>query len=256
MTRTRLVSFRSGELTLRGYLHRPEGAGPFPAVIWNHGSERRPGSFDELGGFYTSAGFVLFCPHRHGHGRSPGEYALGVVPKGSRAQSIRWLIELHEDYLADTLAAVSWLGRQPFVDPSRMAMSGVSHGAIQTILAAEVDAKTAAYVPFAPAAMGWRGNPELQDRLLRAVRKAPAPMFLLQAENDYSLGPSEILGAELERKGEPNRARVYPSYGQGNASGHGAFACRGMDLWGADVCAFLDKVLVVGLGSSLSMSAH
>jgi carboxymethylenebutenolidase len=240
-----LVSFPAGELTLRGYLYEPEGGGPFPAMIWNHGSERDPGSPHELGRFYASAGYVCFCPHRHGHGLSPGEYALGVVPARTRAQGIHALIALHEDYVRDTVAAATWLSGQAFVDSTRLAMSGVSHGGIQTILAAEADAGMAAYVPFAPAAMGWRGNPELQERLLHAVSKARAPMFLLQAENDYSLGPSEILGAELERKGEPNRARVYPPYGPDHASGHGAFACRGMDVWGADVCAFLAGALAV-----------
>lgn len=234
-----LVSFPAGELTLRGYLYEPEGAGPFPAIAWNHGSERDPGSHDELGRFYTSAGYVFFAPHRRGHGLSPGEYSLGVVPTGTRAEGIHALIELHEDYLRDTVAAATWLSGQAWVDPTRMAMSGVSHGGIQTILAAEADAGMAAYVPFAPAAMGWQGNPELQERLERGVQKARAPMFLLQAENDYSLGPSEILGAELERKGEPNRVRVYPPYGPDHASGHGAFACQGMAVWGADVCAFL-----------------
>jgi carboxymethylenebutenolidase len=240
------VSFRAGNLTLHGFLYRPEGPGPFAAVIWNHGSERQPGSQDKLGMFYASAGYVCFCPHRHGHGLSPGEYALGAVPTGTREQGIHALIGLQEDYLRDTVAAATWLSGQAFVDPTRMAMSGVSHGAIQTILAAEADAGPAAYVPFAPAAIGWQGNPELQERLERAVRSARAPMFLLQAENDYSLGPSEILGAELERKGAPNLVRVYPPYGHDQASGHGAFARHGMDVWGADVCAFLDEALTAG----------
>ena len=99
------------------------------------------------------------------------------------------------------------------------------------------------YVPFAPAAMSWRGNPELHRRLLRAVREADGPIFLLQAENDYDLGPSEVLGTELCRKDAPNRACVYPRYGTSPPAGHGDFACRGMDVWGEDVCAFLAVVL-------------
>ncbi|MGC1582802.1 MAG: hypothetical protein WA766_15040, partial [Candidatus Acidiferrales bacterium] len=37
-----------------------------------------------------------------------------------------------------------------------------------------------------PGAMSWR-NPALRERLERAVRNAKAPIFLAQAENDYSL---------------------------------------------------------------------
>src|SRR4249919_2886255 len=36
------VEYPSGKLTLPGVLYRPAGKGPFPAVIWNHGSEKTP----------------------------------------------------------------------------------------------------------------------------------------------------------------------------------------------------------------------
>ena len=70
-------------------------------------------------------------------------------------------------------------------------------------------------------------------------------MFLLQAENDYNLGPSELLGAELTHKGKPNRAKIYPAFGDQNdpRSGHGGFAVRGSDVWGADVMGFLHEIL-------------
>lgn len=247
-----LVSFPSGDLALRGHLYLPDGPSRFPAVVWNHGSERLPRPPDELGRFYTSAGYALFAPHRHGHGLSPGEYSIDSVPERARrlaqnggsyrCEAIGLLIELHEAEMEDTIAAVSWLSKQACVDATRMAMSGVSHGAIQVLLAAEAGAGTSAYVPFAPAAMAWRGNPELQHRLLSAVWAADAPIFLVQAENDYCLGPSELLGNALRRKGGFNRARVYPPFGSGRASGHAGFACQGTGVWGTDVRAFLNEV--------------
>jgi poly(3-hydroxybutyrate) depolymerase len=36
------VSFRNGDLTLQGTIYKPQGTGPFPAVVYNHGSA--PGS--------------------------------------------------------------------------------------------------------------------------------------------------------------------------------------------------------------------
>ncbi len=245
-----LVSFPGGARTLRGHLRMPKGDGPFPAVLWNHGSERSPAAHRELGAFYASAGYVLFEPHRRGHGRSPGHHFAGALRSRAGSQPRETVIEavvgMHELHLDDTLAAARWLADQPFVDAGRMAMSGVSHGGIQTLLAAEAGAGMLAYVPFAPAAIAWPGNPELHDRLRRAVRRADAPVLLLQAENDYSLGPSEVLGEELLRKGGPNRARVYPAYGASHGSGHGKFACLGTDVWGTDVRAFLDARLRAG----------
>lgn|SRR5262245_8047880 len=247
-----LVSFPSGNSTLRGFLHRPAGAGPFPALSWSHGSERDPDPGTALPGFYTSGGYVFFEPHRRGHGKSPGEYfAEGLQRKAQtessdepayRRRVAELVIDLHERQLSDTIAALDWLSRQPFVDAERVAMSGVSYGGIQTLLAAEADAGARAYVPFAPAAMAWDTNPELRERLLAAVRRASEPVFMLQAENDYSLGPTEVLGDELRSKGKPNDARVYPPFGRTPEDGHG-FALGGIDVWGGDVRAFLDEAI-------------
>jgi dienelactone hydrolase len=248
-----LVSFPSGNLTLRGFLTRPDGRGPFPAVSWNHGSERHPGSRTSLAEFYASSGFVFLEPHRRGHGESPGEhFADGLEararsetddPAAFRRRVVDLVIELHELQLRDTIAALDWLRNQPFVDGGRVVVSGASYGGIQTMLAAEADAGAHAYVPFAPAAIAWDSSPALRERLLRAVSEAAAPMFLLQAENDYSLGPSEVLGWELRRKGPPSRAHIYPAFGGTPQDGHSGFACEGMGVWGVDVRGFLNEVL-------------
>jgi len=250
-----LVSFGSGDATLQGWLYKPEGEGPFPAVIYNHGSDKVPGWFPTLGQFWTARGYVLFVPHRRGHGRSPGDWIVDLQRKfretekdETRAQ--KHDIELHERANADVVAAVAWLKLQPFVNTNALIMSGISYGGIQTVLAAEKDLSVKAFIAFAPAAMSWQGNPLLRERLLQAVKNAQTPMFLLQATNDYNLGPSELLGKELERKGPPNRAKVYPAYGDpaDHQAGHGGFAVRGSEIWGADVMKFLGAVLERGGG--------
>src|SRR6476469_2628013 len=55
-----VVHYPSGERKLPGYLYRPAGSGPFPAVMWNHGSEKDPKAQPELARFYTQHGFVFF----------------------------------------------------------------------------------------------------------------------------------------------------------------------------------------------------
>ena len=37
-----VVTFPSGSLRLHGIVFRPEGKGPFPAVVYNHGSYKDP----------------------------------------------------------------------------------------------------------------------------------------------------------------------------------------------------------------------
>ena len=87
----------------------------------------------------------------------------------------------------------------------------------------------------------------LRERLLKAIANAKAPIFLIQAKNDYSTGPMEVLGAAIEKKGPPNRAKLYPAFGpmDNHQMGHGAFATWniGTEIWGPDAIAFIDAVL-------------
>jgi carboxymethylenebutenolidase len=244
-----LVSFPSGDLVLRGFLYKPDGAGPFKAIIWNHGSRKLPGQEPELAKFYMKLGFVFFLPHRHGHGQSPGDYILDLIEKYRMIEKDRtlfqkYVVRLHEEYNRDVVAAVEWLKGQSFVDQRYMVMSGCSYGGIQTLLTAEKGLGIRGFVPFAPAAMSW-ANTELRKRLLKAVLDAKAPLFLIQAQNDYSLGPSEVLGPIIKRKGPPNQAKIYPPYGTTPQDGHAGFATKegGIAIWGSDVLAFFLTVI-------------
>ena len=62
--------FPSDGRQLHGFLWKPEGSGPFRAIVWNHGSEKLPGSQPALAKFYTSHAYVFFVPHRRGQGRA------------------------------------------------------------------------------------------------------------------------------------------------------------------------------------------
>jgi hypothetical protein len=66
-------------------------------------------------------------------------------------------------------------------------------------------------------------------------------LFLIQAKNDYSIGPSEVLGPIVKEKGGLNRAKLYPAFGTTPQEGHAGFACweEGIAIWGADVLEFL-----------------
>lgn len=233
------IAFPSGDLQLRGFIWKPEGAGPFPALLWNHGSEKLPGWLPEVAPSFVRRGWVFFIPHRRGQGRSPGPYIsdqLQAVPAGE-ARS-RLLVQLHEVQLGDQLAALAFLKTQPFVDGNRLAVAGCSFGGIQTVLAAERAAGYKAAVDFAGGAQSWEGSPDLQRRMIAAVRSAVAPIFFIQAENDFDLRPSQVLSQEMQRAGKPHQVKIYPAFGASRQDGH-EFCVRGADRWGDDVFAFL-----------------
>ncbi len=244
----RHVVFSANGHDLHGCLMLPAGKGPFPTVIYNHGSEKDPAPCGppDLARAYLAHGYAFFAFQRHGHGASAGDYivdlekqARGSDPSGWRRRSVA----LHEAYNLDVVGAVDWLRSQPGVDSRRLVMTGVSYGGIQTLLSAEKGLGVRAFVVFAPGAMSW-GNPELRARLRRAAENTRAPVFLAQAANDFSTGPSEVLGPIIRAKGPPNQAKLYPAFGTTPMQGHGGFAGRGgVPIWSADVFAFLDAVL-------------
>ena len=96
---------------------------------------------------------------------------------------------------------------------------------------------------FAAAAQAWP-NKRLQERLLKAVRNAKAPIFLIQSANDYSTEPYNVLGPVIQANDPRNRARIYPPFGNSNQEGHGHFSTReaGIEVWGHDILSFINSV--------------
>src|SRR5712671_8026104 len=121
------VTFPSGEITLHGVLYKPEGTGPFPAVIYNHGSA--PGMMSEqafaaLGPVFASHGWVFFGPYRRGQGLSAsagpyiGDQIAAAEQTGGISAGAAALVRILEtDHLNDQLAALAWLRQQAFVQP-------------------------------------------------------------------------------------------------------------------------------------------
>jgi carboxymethylenebutenolidase len=245
-------------MTLHGHLYVPGVSTKtelaavtkkYPVMIYNHGSALNPKGKGEphLAKLYVDHGFVFFAPDRHGQGLSKdaGSY---IVDLQKAAPTKEAKVHLHEIYNKDVIAAVEWIKEQPYTDVEHIAMTGLSFGGIQTLLTAQKDPGIRAYIPFAPAAMSW-GNPVLQDRMKEAVGKEKAPMFLIQAEGDYNLGPSEVLGPILSGKGDELKwkNKIYPKFGCTNEEAHATFAkeCAGIVIWDQDVLKFLNDAGVL-----------
>src|SRR5438445_1856989 len=85
---TERVSFKSHGLTLSGFLFKPDGPGPFPAIVWNHGSEKNPGGgpqFGTVAGIFVPHGYVVFAPVRRGHQMSEGSYITDQIDRARQS---------------------------------------------------------------------------------------------------------------------------------------------------------------------------
>ena len=77
------VEFPSGKLRLKAYLWKPAGPGPFPAVLFNHGSggadaDHTAGmpitqAASVLAPFFVKHGYAFLYPFRRGHGPSASQ---------------------------------------------------------------------------------------------------------------------------------------------------------------------------------------
>jgi dienelactone hydrolase len=245
IARPELIGFKSGYLELKGFIWKPSGEGPFPALLWNHGSEKSPGPVDTVAPFFVSKGYVFFVPHRRGQGRSPGPYIMDELQGaegGRRGGRGRLLVDLHETHLEDQLAGLQYLQGLPYVDRNRMAVMGFSFGGIQTMLAVERGPGYRVAVNCSGAAETWRASSDLRSRLTTAASKATMPVFFLQAENDHDLTPNRVLSEEVRKSGQPVESKLYPAFGSGAREGH-SFCVRGTEIWGPDVLKFIETYL-------------
>jgi Xaa-Pro aminopeptidase/dienelactone hydrolase len=246
------VAFPSDDLTLHGILWKPEGPGPFPAVLFNHGSESSPRELKELGPLFVSRGYVLFVPMRRGQGLSvvQGPFVRDVLADtrrtdGDAAWSRDLVRLLATDHLDDQLAGLAYLKGLPFVDTNRLVIMGGSFGGIETVLAAERQIGIRAAVDFAGGAETWASSSDLRERLKTAVRNAKVPIYFIQAENDYDTSPSRELSAEMQKAGKPYKMKIYPPSGTTKQQGH-TFGVHRPDLWAPDVFPFLEEAFRQG----------
>src|SRR5437762_10912485 len=117
------VTFKSGRLTLEGFLFKPDGPGPFPALIWNHGSEQHPErgmQFDGVARIFVPAGYVVFAPVRRGHGSSEGAYIVDEIERARQARGgapQQLMVHLMEtEQLDDQLAGLGYVKTLAYVD--------------------------------------------------------------------------------------------------------------------------------------------
>lgn len=250
------VEIRSGTLRLKAFLWMPASRGPFPAVLFNHGSgggdpEHTAGltmteAAEQLGPLFVKHGYAFLYLFRRGQGLSAdqGPFIQDLLRRaeaagGDEARKHSQFVLLTTDHLDDVLAALSFLKTVHGVDPRRIVVAGHSFGGQLTLLAAERDPDVRAAVTFAAAAGSWENTPEVRARLLTAVRKTAAPIMLIQAANDYSTAAGRDLAAELERLHKPHLLKIYPPVGQTREEGHNLLYTA-IPQWEPDVFQFLD----------------
>jgi dienelactone hydrolase len=247
----------SGKLRLKAFLWKPNGPGPFPTVLFNHGSggadaDHTAGlpmtvAAEKLAPLFLKHGYAFLYLFRRGQGLSAdqGQFMQDILlqeeaAKGKDSRQHLQFLLATTDHLDDVMAALAFLKATPTVDAKRIASVGHSFGGQLTLLAAEHDNSVRAAVTFAAAAGSWERSLELRERLRAAVEKTTAPIMLIQAANDYSTAPGYALANELKRLHKPYLLKIYPRVGQTSEDGHNSLYLA-IPEWEHDVFKFLDE---------------
>ena len=229
-------------------VYRPQGDGPFPLVVFNHGRSAakratqgryRP---ETVARYLVGKGFVVLVPNRIGYWETFGSFD----PESSFCRSIEPMSVAASDQV---LATVEFAKTLPYVDASRWLVAGQSVGGLTTV--ATVGRAPAGLVGGINFSGGTGGNPDLlpgrpcnpgaTSRYWGQIAKnAQVPMLWLYWENDKYWGPDipkTWHRAWVDGGGHANLVAFGPS----GENGHSGLT-EDMDHWLPVVDEFLSQL--------------
>jgi carboxymethylenebutenolidase len=250
------VSVQSGKLTLKGLLWRPAGKGPFPTIIFCHGSYGGTDTtYDPLkqisvpGRVCAKKGYIYLGLFRRGVGLSKEQGAnsdelmnIALKERGQEERNKVQLYQLETDQLQDMISGLRFLRNREDVDTNRIAVIGHSFGGSLALLVAEQDPGLKAVVIFGAAGYSWDRSPQLRIRLISAVKNITVPIMIIHAQNDYSTSPGYALDSIMKKFNRPHLMKIYPKFGNTKSEGHNLIFLSSI-TWETDVFKFLDENL-------------
>lgn len=230
--------------------YKPNGSGPFPILILNHGrsgtDRSQPARFRYApqARYFVKRGFAVFVPTRIGYGE------LGVSPDPEESGDCNQKNYAPMAQAASTqIAAVLALAKlQSHVDAKRVLIVGQSVGGYSTIAtAAKNPDGLVAAINFAGGSGGnpqtRPGNPcegyKLEKMFADFGATAKVPTLWIYTENDKYFNPkhSQAWHQAFVKSGGRAEFNLLPAFA---ADGHTLFTA-GAPLWEPIVARFLDE---------------
>ena len=234
-------------LYLKAIVARPAAAGRFPLVVISHGSPRRITEAkkrdldwaDWIADDFARRGWAAATVLRRGYGASDGAAADSYGACNEPQFRAAGLTSAQ-----DIVQAVRYFQKQPYVDPTRVLLVGVSAGGFGSIAAASLaPTGVVAVVNFA----GGRGSVSADvvckpDELVEAYgdfgKTVQVPSLWIYSQNDHFFGPdlARRMFAAFKSSGAPGELIIAPPY---QRDGHNLIF--GQPIWRDAVYDFLKR---------------
>jgi len=228
---------------------KPDGDGPFPILILNHGrsgtNRSMPARFryTAQARYFVARGFAVFVPTRIGYGE------LGTDPDPEESGPCRGKSYAPSAQAASTevIAVLDYAKQQTYVDPKRIVIVGQSVGGYTTVAtAAKNPPGVLAAINFAGGAGGdpdtHPGEPcegfKLEQMYAKFGSTSKVPMLWVYTENDLFFAPrySQAWFNAFIKAGGTAEFQLMPAFAK---NGHNLFA-NGIKLWTPVLDRFLD----------------
>lgn len=177
------INFTSGNTSLSGTFLLPKGAGPFPAVVFIHGSgaEERSNSKSRAKEFVKN-GYAAFIYDKRGVGKSSGN------------------INFHQYFSFDTLAmdagaVVDLLSKRPEINAAKIGLVAASQGGWVAPLLANSN-KTISFMIIVSGSVSTTGEDNLFERSARLKKEGFSEASIKEAEEMH------LVDQELSRSGK------------------------------------------------------
>ncbi|MDT3405438.1 alpha/beta hydrolase [Mucilaginibacter terrae] len=182
-TTTETIRFKSEGINCAGTIYKPEGHGPFPAVLMSHGfgAVRAMRNIPEVGQLLAEAGILALAIDFRFLGDSEGFPRQQVLPNAQRQ---------------DLRNAISYLETRSDVNKDKIGLWGTSFSGGQSIRVAAFDRRIKALVAQVPATDLFRQiryeAPEAQQKILQdAIDKERARHFAGEEPHTMKLADQE-----------------------------------------------------------------